>query len=198
MNWVFDAARVAGDTDTVVTDSSIYFALFHSRSRQDYNVVNVRHILFEVDDSDLDQESETYEADLAELKDIARTDAEKALKEWQDGGATAELFAEMAAELSGDTGSAANGGLYEGISKDTSFVQEFLDWCFADGRKVGDAGVIDSTYGSHVMYLDSFGAPYWQVLAENQLKNEDYAAWLSEQTAVETVTEGSGMKYVGF
>ena len=198
VNWVFDAARVAGDTDTVVTDSSIYFALFHSRSRQDYNVVNVRHILFEVDDSDLDQESETYEADLAELKDIARTDAEKALKEWQDGGATAELFAEMAAELSGDTGSAANGGLYEGISKDTSFVQEFLDWCFADGRKVGDAGVIDSTYGSHVMYLDSFGAPYWQVLAENQLKNEDYAAWLSEQTSVETVTEGSGMKYVGF
>ena len=77
-------------------------------------------------------------------------------------------------------------------------MQEFLDWCFADGRQVGDAGVIDSTYGSHVMYLDSFGAPYWQVQAENQLKNEDYAAWLSEQTAVETVTEGSGMKYVGF
>ena len=77
-------------------------------------------------------------------------------------------------------------------------MQEFLDWCFADGRQVGDAGVIDSTYGSHVMYLDSFGAPYWQVLAENQLKNEDYTAWLSEQTAVETVTEGSGMKYVGF
>ena len=110
----------------------------------------------------------------------------------------AKNLAELAAELSGDTGSAANGGLYEGISKDTSFVQEFLDWCFADGRKVGDAGVIDSTYGSHVMYLDSFGAPYWQVLAENQLKNEDYAAWLSEQTAAETVTEGSGMKYVGF
>ena len=198
MNWVFDAARVSGDADVVTTDSSIYFALFHSRARQDYNVVNVRHILFEVDSSDLDKESETYEADLANLKEIAHNDAETALKEWQDGGATAELFAQMATELSGDTGSTANGGLYEGISKSTSFVQEFLDWCFADGRKVGDAGVIDSSYGSHVMYLDSFGDPYWKVQAESQLKSEDYSAWLTEQGTAETVTEGSGMQYVGY
>ena len=58
--------------------------------------------------------------------------------------------------------------------------------------------VIDSSYGSHVMYLDSFGEPYWKTLAANQLKNDDYSAWLAEQTAAETVTEGSGMKYVGF
>ena len=198
MNWVFDAARVSGDADIVNTDSSIYFALFHSRARQDYNVVNARHILFEVDDSDLDKESETYEADLANLKELAHNDAEKALKEWQDGGATAELFAQMATELSADIGSTANGGLYEGISKSTSFVQEFLDWCFADGRKEGDAGVIDSSYGSHVMYLDSFGDPYWKTVAETQLKNEDYSSWLAEQATAETVTEGSGMKYVGF
>ena len=118
--------------------------------------------------------------------------------EWQDGGATAELFGEMAAELSADTGSASNGGLYEGINKSTSFVQEFLDWCFAEGRQVGDSGVVDSSYGSHVMYLDSFGAPYWQVLAENQLKNADYTEWLEANTVAETVTEGSGMKYVGY
>ena len=198
VNWVFDTARVDGDTTTITADSSILLVLFHSRSRQDYNVVNVRHILFEVDDSDLDKTSETYEADLANLKDIAHKDAEKALKEWQDGGATAELFAQMATEQSEDTGSAANGGLYEGITKSTNFVQPFLDWCFADGRQVGDAGVVDSSYGSHVMYLDSFGEPYWKTLAENQLKNDAYDTWLAEQTAAETVTEGSGMKYVGF
>ena len=198
LNWVFDAARAEGDVTTVTTDSHIYFALFHSRARQDYLTVNVRHILFEVDTSDLDSTSETYEADVANLKEIAHNDAEKALKEWQDGGATADLFAEMAAELSGDTGSAANGGLYEGITKNTTFVQEFLDWCFADGRKAGDAGVIDSSYGSHVMYLDSYGDPYWQMLAETRLKNEAYSAWLAEQTAAENVVDGTGMKYVGF
>lgn len=198
LNWVFDAARVEGDVTTVTTDSNIYFAVFASRSRQDYNLVNVRHILFLADASTLDKESETYEADLAALKETAHANAEKALKEWQDGGATAELFAQMASEQSADGGSSDNGGLYEGISKSTSFVQEFLDWCFADGRKVGDAGVIDSSYGSHVMYLDSFGEPYWKTLAANQLKNDDYSAWLAEQTAAETVTEGSGMKYVGF
>lgn len=198
VTWAFDEARTEGETGIVNTDSSIYFALFHSRGRMDYNVVNVRHILFEADTSDLDTTSETYDADVAEREKIARTDAEKALKEWQDGGATAELFGEMAAELSADTGSASNGGLYEGINKSTSFVQEFLDWCFAEGRQVGDSGVVDSSYGSHVMYLDSFGAPYWQVLAENQLKNAEYTEWLEENTAVETVTEGSGMKYVGY
>lgn len=198
VTWAFDEARTEGETGIVNTDSSIYFALFHSRGRMDYNVVNVRHILFETDTSDLDSTSETYEADAAERKEIAHTDAEKALKEWQDGGATAELFGEMAAELSADPGSASNGGLYEGISKNTSFVQEFLDWCFAEGRQVGDAGVVDSSYGSHVMYLDSFGVPYWQMLAENQLKNADYTEWLEANTAAETVTEGSGMQYVGY
>ena len=198
MNWVFDADRAAGDTNTVTTDSTIYFVLFHSRARQDYNVVNARHILFRVDDSTLDSTSETYEADLAALKETAHNDAEDALKKWQDDGATAELFAQMATELSADTGSTANGGLYEGITKSTSFVQEFLDWCFADGRKEGDAGVIDSSYGSHVMYLDSFGDPYWKVQATNTLKNEAYDTWLAEQSTAETITDGSGMQYVGY
>ena len=195
---MFDAARTEGESGTITTDSSIYFAVFHSRARQDYLTVNVRHILFEADTSDLDKESDTYEADLAKVKEIAHNDAEKALKEWQDGGATAELFAQMATELSGDSGSVSNGGLYSGLTKNTSFVQEFLDWCFADGRKQGDAGVIDSSYGSHVMYLDSFGDPYWKTVAETQLKNKDYSSWLAEQATAETVTEGSGMKYVGF
>lgn len=151
-----------------------------------------------MDDSTLDSTSETYEADLAALKETAHNDAEDALKKWQDDGATAELFAQMATELSADTGSTANGGLYEGITKSTSFVQEFLDWCFADGRKEGDAGVIDSSYGSHVMYLDSFGDPYWKVQATNTLKNEAYDTWLAEQSTAETITDGSGMQYVGY
>ena len=198
MNWVFDASRTEGETGTVNTDSNIYFVLFHSRARQDYPVVNARHILFQADTSALDSTSETYEADVADIKESAHNDAEKALKEWQDGGATAELFAQMAGELSGDAGSASNGGLYEGISKTTNFIPEFLDWCFADGRKVGDAGVIDTSYGSHVMYLDSFGDPYWKVQATNTRKNAAYTAWLAENGTPDAVTEGSGMQYVGY
>ncbi len=73
-----------------------------------------------------------------------------------------------------------------------------MDWCFADGRKVGDAGVIDSSYGSHVMYLDSFGDPYWKVQATNKLKSDAYTAWLAENGTTDAVTEGSGMQYVGY
>lgn len=198
LTWVFDEARVEGDTTTIDSDSYIYFALFHSRTRQDYNLVNVRHILFQVDDSELDSESETYEADLAKLEEEVHATAEQTLQTWQNDGGTAELFAEMATQLSSDTGSTDNGGLYEGISKSTSFVQEFLDWCFEDGRQVGDTGVVDSSYGSHVMYLDSFGEPYWKTLAESQLMSDDYTAWLAEHGTAGSIVEGSGMKYVGF
>ena len=196
--WVFDAARQAGDSDVVDTDSNVYFVLFHSRARQDYNTVNVRHILFQVDSSTLDSSSDTYDADLQALEDAAHADAERALQEWKDGGATVELFEQMVTELSDDSGSIATGGLYTGLYKHSNYVPGFLDWCFEDGRKVGDAGVVESVYGSHVMYLDSFGDPYWKVQATNTLKNDAYTAWLAENGTTDAVTEGSGMQYVGY
>ena len=32
-------------------------------------------------------------------------------------------------------------------------MQEFLDWCFADGRQPGDYGIVKTDYGYHVMYF---------------------------------------------
>ena len=49
--WVFDANRQSGDCDMVNDGSNYYIALYHSRTRHDYNTVDVRHILFRVDGS---------------------------------------------------------------------------------------------------------------------------------------------------
>lgn len=118
-----------------------------------YLPANVRHIFIqaEVDEGASSPTDEQMAA--------AKTEAEDLLAQWQAGDATAESFAALAEEYSDDTGSNTNGGLYEGITKSTSFIANFIDWTFADGRQVGDTGIVENTTsgGYHVMYLDSYG-----------------------------------------
>ena len=66
--WAFDAARTAGETAVLNDGTNYYVAQFHSVGRQEYNTVDVRHILIRVDSSTLDSKSDTYRADLADLK----------------------------------------------------------------------------------------------------------------------------------
>ena len=48
------------------------------------------------------------------------------------------------------------GGLYTRVTKGWA-VEAFNDWCFDASRKDGDTGVVDTTYGSHVMYFVGYG-----------------------------------------
>ena len=197
--WVFDEARKDGDTTVVKNGSNYYVLKFHSCGRHEYNTVNVRHILFMVDNSTLDKESETYEADLQKLKDEAKAKAEDALKKWKEGDATEESFAALANELSEDGGSNTNGGLYEQVPQG-QMVPEFNDWIFDSSRKIGDTGIVfnEGNYiGYHVMYFVGEDAPYWQVQVRNTLQSKDFSDWKTALlTDVET-SEESGMKYVG-
>ena len=81
--WVFDSARTAGEGAVVEDDPNSYVVVFRSIGREEYNTVDVRHILFLVDSSSLDKDSETYDADLQALKDGAKAKAEDALAQWQ-------------------------------------------------------------------------------------------------------------------
>ena len=194
--WVFDAARAEGDVSIVESDPSSYLVLFHSRARNDYKTVNVRHILFQTDTTGLDSESETYEADLEKAKAAARTKAEEALIKWKAGEATEDSFAAMANELSEDPGSNTNGGLYSQVSKD-EMAAAFNDWIFDENRQVGDTGIVDTSYGSHVMYFSDWDAPYWKLLAERGLKSADYTAWANSFVENLDIVEKTGMKFVG-
>lgn len=198
-NWVFDASRHAGDTDVLNDGSNYYVVRFHSSGRNDYNTVNVRHILFMVDSSALDKEADTYEADLQKLKDEAKAKAEDALAQWKAGDATEDSFAALANELSEDSGSNTKGGLYEQVYKN-QMVAEFNDWIFDASRQSGDTGIVynEGSYtGYHVIYFVGTDAPYWQVQVRSAMQNKDYTEWSDGLVANVTVTEGSGMKYVG-
>ncbi|MBQ8469449.1 MAG: peptidylprolyl isomerase, partial [Clostridia bacterium] len=113
----------------------------------------------------------------------AKALAEKALAKWKKGKATDASFAALATKLTEDTGSAENGGLYEDVTKDSNYVEPFLNWCFADGRKKGDTGIIKTDYGYHVMYLSSKSKdPVWKNTVRDALASEKFDKYLEDLT----------------
>ena len=73
----------------MLNDGTNYYVVqFHSVGRQEYNTVDVRHILIRVDSSTLDSKSDSYKQDLANLKSQKKAEAERVYQEWKDGAAT--------------------------------------------------------------------------------------------------------------
>jgi parvulin-like peptidyl-prolyl isomerase len=158
--WAFADDRKAGDVFTEISeDKTTYSAymLLATPSLDEYNTVNIRHILLS---------SATYGSDEA-----AKAKAEELLAGFTGG---ADAFAALANEYSEDTGSNTNGGLYENVGKG-EMVETFDAWIYADGRKAGDTGIVKSDYGYHVMFFDGEGEIAWHVQADNALKNAQYS-----------------------
>ena len=77
--------------------------------------------------------------------------AQDILKEYLDGDKTASSFAKLAQEYTEDS-NGADGGLYSDVPRG-QMVSEFEDWFLKDGRKEGDVGIVETTYGYHIMYF---------------------------------------------
>ena len=95
-----------------------------------------------------------------------------------DGKATEESFGELANKESDDqNGKVTNGGLYEDIYMG-QMVENFENWCFAEGRKAGDTGIVETEYGYHVMYYSSSDEMcYRDVMIESDLRSDDTEKW---------------------
>ncbi len=124
------------------------------------NYYDVRHILVGVEGS-ADSEG-NYSEDQWK---ICLEKAQKLLDDFLAGEATEEAFAKLAMEQSQDPGSAENGGLYNGLTKDTGFIEDFKNWYLDENRKAGDTGLVKNTESSvkgyHIMYFsDSY--PIWE------------------------------------
>lgn len=171
------------------TDTGFAVVMFVSREDNHYSEVNVRHILVKVATSG--EDSTSTDEDWAACEEAINAIAD----EWEDSDKTEETFAALAEEKSEDTGSAADGGLIENVHKG-QMVEDFNSWCFEDGRKIGDYGVVKSTYGYHLIYLSGFGDEYWKELADNGKRSDDYDAWLTEAKAsYEAKTNSFGMMF---
>ena len=195
-NWLFDDARKDGDTEILEVGTNYYVGLFHSRGREEYKTVDIRHILITPETGTKAQGDEGYEDEQTQLKAAARTKAEEILAQWKSGEATEDSFAQLALENSAD-GSKYDGGLYTRVTKGWA-VEEFNDWCFDASRKDGDTGIVDTTYGSHVMYFVGYDLPAWAASVTSDLQEKAASEWstaLSENADVQQ--SDFGMKFVG-
>ncbi len=169
LDWLFSADRKAGD---IYQHSTSVVYVITPAAITNAETVNVRHILIapETDDdkSATDATEDQWKA--------AYSKAEEILNSWKSGDATEDSFAALAKEKTEDTGSKDNGGLYEAVIPG-QMVNTFSAWCFDNGRKTGDTGIVRSTYGYHIMYfVGTTGEKIWEYNAKTALASADGAS----------------------
>lgn len=162
-DWAFSAEP--GDT-TIITESggtsySVYY-LVKSAYRDETPTRSVRHILIG---------SDTYD-------DVEAT-TDEVYKAWENSGFSLDTFNSLVGEYSTDPGSIASGGLYENVAPG-EMVAAFNDWLFDGSRKPGDHGIVETEYGSHIMYYVGEGEPNWVCGADEALRNNAYTDMLQE------------------
>ncbi|MBQ6624585.1 MAG: peptidylprolyl isomerase [Clostridia bacterium] len=176
--WIFESSAKVGEVKLfeVKNEDKVSQYIVALLVKAPYRIedfgVNVRHILFNF--------NETSTEPTAEEKKAAKEKADAALKEWNAGDKTEDSFAAIAVKQSADTGSASKGGLYENVTKG-QMVKNFEDWCLDSSRKTGDTGIVETEYGYHVMYFVSKSErPIWENTARNNLASEKYDKYISE------------------
>lgn len=195
--WLFNSSRKAGDSEVLEVGTSYYVVNFLNRYRDETNTVDVRHILIQSETGALAAGDDGYEAQQAELKAAARAKAEDILTQWKSGAATEDSFAALAGECTMDPGSKYTGGLYSQVTPG-QMVSEFNDWCFDSSRKTGDTGIVDTTYGSHVMYFVGNNLPNWAASVRSDLSSNETATWAQGFVDNADIQKNDfGMKFVG-
>nr|MBQ6241316.1 peptidylprolyl isomerase [Lachnospiraceae bacterium] len=173
-DWAFAEDTEEGDillVENEQTSSSYAYCLLKKPYKDMTVTVDIRHILFKTGTPYATQEE-------------ARAMADKVYQEWVDGGASEEKFIELCAEYSAD-GNAEDGGIYTDVYEG-QMVQTFNDWCFDEARQPGDHGIVDTEYGSHMMYFIGSNTK-WETAVINGLLSRDYDALMEQQKALTPV-----------
>ena len=183
-DWLFESDRQAGDATCVETSGTYYIAIFEGRDTHDYQLPNVRHILISVSDA-------TDEEAMA----TAKATAEDLLAQYEAGEHTEEAFAAIGDAAYAD-GTAAESARYEDITPG-QMVEAFENWCFDKSRQIGDTGIVESSYGYHVMYFSGFGSNYKLKLVADAMRGNAYTEWLTSVTdGASYETNAFGMRFV--
>ncbi len=200
-DWLSSADRKDGDIATIPNVSTTenedgtetsetngyYVVIFHSANDNATAMSNVRHLLVSFEGGTEDEETgETVYTDAE--KAAAKEKAEGYLKTWQEGEKTEESFIELVKEHSDDS-SAEEGGLFENINPDSSYVENFLNWSIDAARKTGDTAVIETEYGYHVMYfVGNSEMTYRDYMITNEMRESDHEAWYNAIVDVVTAS----------
>lgn len=182
LDWLYGDKATANEKKMFEENGTYYiFYMLKPAYRDDDTLpVNVRHILYQIDEEATDKEAESKKQKAA---------AEAALTKINESADKLATFLELVEAESADTGSSSNGGLYEYVGRG-QYVKEFEEWALDPNRKEGDIDIVETSYGFHVMYFEkAFTKPYWQIsigttLANESLTEELEAAYETDKYAV--------------
>ena len=110
------------------------------------------------------------------------------LTSYLEGDKTEDQFAALA-KLHTDDSNGEQGGLYEDVPVG-QMVSEFEGWALAEGREAGDVGIVETTYGYHIMYHVAKNVTTWADAIKADLATEEYAELYEELIAGENVAAG--------
>lgn len=193
--WAFDKNTAVGSTyivENADTGYTVYMMSEPVHTAPDATTYDVRHILISFPKAEEGKEEEKKDDVEVELLDASAYDvtvdidvdlektgdketykkAQDILKEYLDGDKTENAFAELAKKYSED-GNAEQGGIYTDVPKD-KMVKEFENWSLAKDRKYGDVGIVESTYGYHIMYHVGAETTTWKDVIKTDLATEKY------------------------
>lgn len=184
--WLMAAGRTPGEIASIeIADTGYCVVQFLGRDKGDdsYQTASYRNILILAETDENEDGSAALPTD--EQLTAAMDQANAILVNWNEGEATADSFAALAAEKSDDEATKDNGGLNEDVNRD-ALSAALSGWLFERGRQPGDASVIEYTddtgnvVGYQVVFAESFGQVRWQYQATNALRSEDYNAWYTD------------------
>ena len=201
-DWVTASERKEGDTTVIpsTTTSTVdgvetevvngYYAVyFVSSNDNNFPLANVRHILVKPEGGTFNSATQMYDYTAEEMA-AAMEKAKELLNGWRANNPTEDSFADLAKENSAD-GNASAGGLYENVYPG-QMVASFNDWCFAEGRKSGNVGLVETPFGVHVMYyVGDSETLYRDYMITNDLRDADIASWTAALNDAMTVVNGN-------
>lgn len=156
-----------------------YVVRFGSLDENRFNLKDVRHILIKFEGGKYNSTTGQTTFTDAEKK-AALEKAEKIYNEWVKSGASEEDFKDLVEEHSGDTASVEDGGLYENVYPG-QMVEKFEDFCYDENRKAGDHGIVESTYGYHIMFfVGDSDVTYRDFMIKAELRADELEEWLDD------------------
>lgn len=209
--WISAADRKQGDAkafevktsttneDGTTTETIDSYKVLMYVSTNDFSqpLANVRHLLVafehnhtEGDNHETDANGNTVYTDAE--KAAAKAKAEELMNGWDK---TEASFIELIKTNTDDTASAETGGLYEDIDVNASYETAFLNWAVDPARKANDYGIVETSYGYHIMfYVGNSETTNREYMIDQDLLSEHMTAWEKEIVDVVTVTPGKTKK----
>jgi foldase protein PrsA len=159
---IFLVQKFATFTQNSYKDTDTDLKKYYNANKDELNKVTVGQILFRT--------AGPYSQPLAQDKqDLAKKKAYDILLKVKSKG----NFAALAKQYSEDTDTKNSGGTIT-LSKNGLYAAEFENWAFDPTRKVGNIGIIKTSYGYHVMKL-------YKIFSYDEIKNDIKSSYTSNK-----------------